>query len=135
VIRTYIDSGVLIAAARGKGPLFQKAIAILRDTSAREFVSSDYVKLEIIPKPTYFGRQAELDFYDAFFSTVSAWFTFDAAHMQQGLTEACQSGLGALDSVHIILAVLSGCDEVITTEKPESAFHRTTLIRTVSIDT
>jgi predicted nucleic acid-binding protein len=135
VIRTYIDSGVLVAAARGNGRLFERAIAIIRDTAAREFVCSDYVKMEIIPKPTYFGRQAELDFYDAFFATVSVWFNFDATHMQQGFTEACQSGLQALDSVHIILASLSGCDEVVTTEKPESAFHRTTLVRTVSIDT
>ena len=135
MIKTYIDSGVLIAAARGNGRLYERAIAVLRDTAAREFVSSDYVKMETIPKPTYFGRQAELKFYDAFFSTVSVWFNFDVTHMEQGLIEACQSGLQALDSVHIVLAFLSGCDELVTTEKPTSAIHRTTLIRTVSIDT
>jgi predicted nucleic acid-binding protein len=135
VTKTYIDSGVLIAAARGKGSLCERALAVLRDTSEREFVSSDYVKLETIPKPTYFGREAELKFYNAYFSTVSAWFNFDAAHLEEGLIEACQSGLQSLDAVHVILAVLSGCDELVTTEKPTAAIHRTSRIRVVSIDT
>jgi hypothetical protein len=124
VTKTYIDSGVLIAAARGKGSLCERALAVLRDTSEREFVSSDYVKLETIPKPTYFGREAELKFYN-----------FDAAHLEEGLIEACQSGLQSLDAVHVILAVLSGCDELVTTEKPTAAIHRTSRIRVVSIDT
>jgi hypothetical protein len=62
LIRTYIDSGLLIAAARGSGKLAVRALEVLRDGSAREFVSSDYVKMEILPKPTYFGREAEVRF-------------------------------------------------------------------------
>jgi predicted nucleic acid-binding protein len=134
VTRTYIDSGILIAAARGNGRLSERAFAVIRDRTTREFVSSDYVKLETIPKPTYFGREAELRFYDAFFATVSVWFSFDAAHLEAGLVEACQTGIQSLDAVHIILASLSGCDELVTTEKVTSAIHRTTRIRIVSID-
>jgi hypothetical protein len=44
--RTYVDSGVLIAAARGSGTLAERALSIISDTEAREFVCSDYVKLD-----------------------------------------------------------------------------------------
>jgi predicted nucleic acid-binding protein len=134
VTKTYVDSGVLIAAARGNGKLSERALAVLRDTAQREFVSSDYVKLETVPKPTYFGRDAELKFYDAYFASVSMWFRFDATHLEAGLVEACNAGLQGLDAVHVILADISGCDELVTTEKPTSAIHRTARIRIVSID-
>ena len=133
--KTYVDSGVLIAAARGNGKLSERALAVLRDTTRREFVSSDYVKLETIPKPTYFGRDAELRFYNTYFAAVSVWFSFDVAHLEAGLIEACNAGLQGLDAVHVILADMSGCDELVTTEQPTSAIHRTTRIRIVSIDT
>ena len=131
--RTYVDSGVLIAAARGNGKLSERALAVLRDT-LREFVSSDYVKLEAIPKPTYFGRDAELRFYDTYFARVSVWHKFDVAHLEAGLVEACNAGLQGLDAIHIVLADISACDELVTTEEPTSAIHRTTRMRVVSID-
>jgi len=93
LIRTYVDSGLLIAAARGGGRFGARALEILRDRGAREFVSSDYVKLEILPKPTYFGREAEVKFYSAYFSTVSEWLKFDVGHLEAAFEEACRSGL------------------------------------------
>ena len=134
MILTYVDSGLLIAAARGSGILGLRALDVLRDSKAREFVSSDYVKLEVLPKPTYFGREAEVKFYNAYFSTVSMWLNFDAVHLRAAFEEACQSGLQAYDAIHVAAAAMGGCDELITTEKPTSAIHRTTLIRIVSID-
>jgi len=135
LIRTYVDSGLLIAAARGNGKLGVRALEVLREGSAREFVSSDYVKLEILPKPTYFGREAELKFYNAYFSTVSEWLRFDVGHLEAAFEEACRAGLQSYDAIHVAVAAISGCDELITTEKPTSAIHRTTLMRIVSIDT
>jgi len=135
LIRTYVDSGLLIAAARGNGKLSERALAVLRDGNAREFVSSDYVKMEVLPKPTYFGREAEIRFYVMFFSKVSQWLTFDVIHLDAAFEEACRAGLQSYDAIHITVAALSGCDELVTTEKPTSAIHRSTLIRIVSIDT
>lgn len=134
MIRTYVDSGLLIAAARGNGKLAARALEVLRDSAAREFVSSDYIKMEILPKPTYFGREAEVKFYSTYFSTVSKWLKFDIAHLEAAFEEACRAGLQGYDAIHVTVAAISGCDEFITTEKPTSAIHRTTLIRTVSID-
>jgi predicted nucleic acid-binding protein len=134
LIKTYVDSGVLIAAARGAGKLAQRALAIIGDTSSREFVCSDYVKLETIPKPKYYGREAELRFYEAYFSTAVIWQGFDACHMDSAFAEACRSGLSSVDAIHVVVAALSGCDELVTSEKPTSAINRTKLIRVVSID-
>jgi predicted nucleic acid-binding protein len=132
--RTYVDSGVLIAAARGSGKLAVKALAIIADTASREFVCSDYIKLEVIPKPTYFGHAAEVKFYEDFFSTVQTWLPFNVVHLEQALNEACVAGLSAVDAIHVVVAANSGCEEIVTSEKPTSAIHRTTLVQVMSID-
>ena len=46
-IRTFVDSGVLITAARGSGESAHDALAILDDPD-REFVSSFFIRLEVI---------------------------------------------------------------------------------------
>ena len=78
--RTYVDSGVLIAAARGSGRLFDRTMAILADPS-REFVSSAYVRLETFPKAVFFHRTAEAEFYEEFFKYLAIWAVFDDATM------------------------------------------------------
>ncbi|HYM61730.1 MAG TPA: PIN domain-containing protein [Thermoanaerobaculia bacterium] len=135
MIRTYVDSGVLIAAARGSGQLAARALDVIADTSTREFVCSDYVRLEIIPKPTYEGRSAEVRFYEEFFATVSLWLPFDAQHLRRALMEACNSGLNAMDAIHVVAAVEGKCQEIFTSERPGKPIHRTKLLPVLSIDT
>lgn len=132
--RTYVDSGVLIAAARGNGRLSEKALGVISDTASREFVCSDYVRLEVIPKPTYEKRDAEVRFYEEFFASVAVWLPFSVEHFEQALTEACTAGLRAIDAIHIVVAAGSGCEELITSEKPAKPIHRTKLITVLSID-
>jgi len=48
MIRTYLDAGVLIAAARGKEPIAIRALEILDDPN-RQFVSSIFLRLELLP--------------------------------------------------------------------------------------
>ncbi len=71
-MRTYIDSGVLITAARGNAALSGPAIEVLTD-AAREFVSSDWVRLEVLPKAQYFQRQSEVKSYEVFFNRAAIW--------------------------------------------------------------
>lgn len=66
---TYIDSGVLIAAARVDHPAKVSANAVSGDPT-RTFASSDFVRLEVLPKATYFERIAEVDFYNLYFDAV-----------------------------------------------------------------
>lgn len=64
--RTFLDSGVLIAAARGTDELHLRALDILDDPE-REFITSDYVRLEVIPNAVFHRKEAERKFYEAFF--------------------------------------------------------------------
>jgi len=132
--RTYVDSGVLIAAMRGGGGVGQHALEVISDTASREFVCSDYVRLEVIPKPTYEGRAIEVKFYEEFFALVSVWLPFDLNHLQRAFIEACDSGLKAMDAIHVVAAADSRCDELVTSEKPGKSIHRTKLITVISID-
>jgi len=116
------------------GRLGSAALSVIADES-REFVCSDYVKLEVIPKPKYFGRTSELSFYEAFFGNVSEWLPFDYSDLEEAFQEACLSGLSAMDAVHVVIAAESGCEELVTSERAGSSIHRTRLIQITSIDT
>jgi hypothetical protein len=70
MIRTYIDSGVLIAAATAQDILSDRAFDILKDTN-RELASSIFFRLEIFPKATYHKRTNEIKFYHNFFQIIS----------------------------------------------------------------
>ena len=62
MIRTFLDSGVLIAAARAAGVLGTRALAVFNDAD-RVFVTSEFVRMEIFPKAIYYNRQPEVGFY------------------------------------------------------------------------
>ncbi len=72
MIVTYIDSGVLISATDGVGRLAEKALQTLQD-SEREFASSEFVKLEVLPKAIYNQQTEEALFYEEFFNDVTYW--------------------------------------------------------------
>lgn len=134
MICTFIDSGVLIAAARGEGEIAERALQILEDNK-REFASSVFLKLEVLPKATYNKRTSEIRFYEEYFDAVSYWATEIDQIIQKAYQEASESGLGAMDALHVAAAVLVGATEFITNEKPEKSIHRTKSIQVVSIQT
>ncbi len=125
--RTFVDSGVLIAAARGTDRTSQSAFTILDDPE-RQFASSVLVQLETIPKATYLRRDAERKFYQDFFNRVSAWAVFDLKLAEIALVAACQAGLHAIDARHIAAAYQTRCEEFVTTEKLNKPMHRTNLV-------
>jgi len=130
MIRTYLDSGVLIAAARGVDDLAAVALALLSDIN-RVFVTSVFVKLEVLPKPVYNKYLAEVRFYETYFAAAVAWAEPDIA--SAALQLAQQYGLAALDALHVAAAVALKADELITTERPGKPIHRVTDVRIVGI--
>lgn len=114
--KTYIDSGVLIAAFRGEDDIAVRALEIL-DDSNREFVSSEFVKLEVLPKPIHGKRQDEVDFYEAFFKQVAYWAQPLDEVVDVGLQQAKLHGLSAVDALHVAAALITRADDLITTEK------------------
>ena len=126
MIRTFIDAGVLIAAATGRDALFERAWDILDDPE-RVFLTSAFVRLEVFPKALYFHHQEEADWYAMFFTDIAdiaEMVPLSEAFMTQAHLEAEQAGLNALDALHIAAAKLSGAEEFVTTERLTTALFR-----------
>lgn len=132
MIRTFVDAGVLIDAARGTSPLAALASDILVN-AGRQFVSSNFVRLEVVPKPTYHHRSGELAFCNAFFAAVYEWVPVTSDLVELALLRASEFGLGAFDALHIAAAEIAMVDELVTAEKPDKPICRVTSIRVISI--
>ncbi|MFB2838068.1 type II toxin-antitoxin system VapC family toxin [Floridanema evergladense] len=130
--RTFIDAGVLVAAARGVGDISEKALEILQD-SEREFASSIFIKLEVLPKAIYNRQTDEAEFYETFFSAVTYWANDVERIIEEAYRIACTYGLASMDSLHVAAALLVGAEELVTTEKPTKPMYRVTGIQVISI--
>jgi predicted nucleic acid-binding protein len=132
MVITFIDAGVLIAAARGRAEVSDQAMAILDDPE-RSFASSDFVRLEVLPKSLFNRKTAEADFYMEFFRAVSNWPANTDSVVRHAYEIGVKFGLSALDALHVAAAISAGAEEFITTEKRGKPLHRTTEIRVRSI--
>jgi hypothetical protein len=129
MIRTFLDSGVLIAAARSLDPDGERALKFFEEPN-RVFLTSPFVHLEVVPKAIFFRKQMERSFYDKYFQN-AVWFREVDKIEVAAQTEAARAGLGAMDALHLAAAPLSRADEFITTEKPNKAIHRSSLVKVV----
>lgn len=132
MIRTYVDSGVLIAAFRGSSVVAAQALAVLSDTN-REFVTSEFVHLEVMPKPTYQRRVIEIAFYNAYFAATVQSAPITRALVRRAMRRAEEFGLSAVDALHVAAAKTTGAAELITAERPTSPLSRVTSIHVVSL--
>ena len=130
--QTFIDACVLMAAARGTDDIASRAMAILDDPN-REFVSSSFVKLEVLPKSVYEKQQAEAEFYEAFFDAVLHWPKSYDHIVEKSLVQAATHGLSALDALHVTTAIELGVNELITAEKPGKPLNRVTTVTVTSL--
>jgi predicted nucleic acid-binding protein len=129
---SFIDSGVLVTAARSVGELSEKALAILEDPE-REFASSEFIKLEVIPKAVYNRQTKEAEFYETFFNSVTCWAPDLNKIFQDAYQIGGQYGLAAMDALHLAAALSLGAEEFITTEKPTKPMFRVSGINVISI--
>lgn len=125
MIRTFLDAGVLIAAARGRGIVDLRAYAVLDDPE-RRFVTSDYIRMEVLPKALYYRQNTEVLLYEQFFSRAVQIVPPSPSLLQTAYTEASTFGLSALDALHVAAAKFCGAEEFITTERPTSPLFRVT---------
>lgn len=132
MIRTYMDSGALITAYRGSAPPSMRAISILNDPN-REFVTSEFVRLEVMPKPKYFQRSDEIAFYEAYFASAVMSAPITPNLVQLALTRASAFGLSAVDALHIAAAETLQANEIVTSERPTSPLLRVTTIQVISL--
>jgi predicted nucleic acid-binding protein len=124
--RTYVDANLLIAAWHGRDEAGMQAIDIL-DDPARTLVVSDALWLEVMPKPLYFRRSNESDFYlDIFNQAERIPWQIAALEQARGLAE--RYGIAAMDAIHVAIAIAAGVDELVSAEKPEKPMFRVTEI-------
>ena len=102
---TYIDACVLIAACKGEDAVHERAMAVLDDPD-REFASSAFVRLEVVPKPHFHKKTDEMGFYNAFFASVTHWAQPMDAIVAKAQAEAEKCGLQAMDALHVAAAAL-----------------------------
>jgi predicted nucleic acid-binding protein len=132
VTRTFIDSGILVSAARGTDLYSERALIILEDES-REFASSIFVRLEVLPKAICYKKNDEVEFYQNFFDVVQYWANDLERLIQDGYNLGSRYGLSALDALHVAAALLMGAEELVTTERRTKPMHRVSDIKVTSI--
>jgi len=130
-VLTFIDAGILITAARGTGTKALAAFSILDDPD-REFASSLFVQLEVLPKAVYNKQLAEENFYRSYFAAVYRWAD-PVGILNDALNVSSTYGLSALDGLHVAAALAVGADELVTTEGATKPMHRATGIKITSI--
>jgi hypothetical protein len=76
--------------------------------------------------------EPELDFYDAFFNHPEIEYCRDWNGLEKTADSvARQSGLSAMDALHVAAAFLLGADELITTERPSKPIYRNQLVKVI----
>ncbi|MCC5811289.1 MAG: PIN domain-containing protein [Ectothiorhodospiraceae bacterium] len=113
--RLYLDTGVLISAFRGESDLANRALEVLDDPNVC-LVVSEYVDLEVLPKPVFHRMTEETEFMRAILDA-SERVESTSAIREEAFNLACAYGLGALDALHVSAAVAAGVEEVVTSEK------------------
>lgn len=129
--RTYVDASVLIAAFQGREPAAERALRILEDPE-RSLVVSGYVRLEVLPKPTFYGRTEELDFMRSCLERAEE-IPSSPPLTERALDLACRYDLSAVDALHVAAAAVGAADELVTLEKPEKPICRVKELRVTSL--
>ena len=129
LIRTFLDSGVLITAYNARPELKAPALAVLKD-SRRIFLSSPFVRHEVCPKALFNKRREEYRFYREYFQR-AVMFNDVRLVLERASRESARSGVNAMDSIHLAAAHLLRADEFITTETPRKSIYRTSLVNVV----
>ena len=128
---TFVDASVLIAAARGSDQLSERALQVLTDES-RVFATSEFVRLEVLPKAIHYNYRAEREFYESFFADARLWADAGSI-LRQAFELAVRHGLSGFDALHVAAAISVGAEELITAEKKEKPLYRVPMPRVVSI--
>lgn len=130
--RTYIDANVLIAAFRGEEKVAERALKVLDDPD-RRLVVSDYLRLEVLPKPTFHKRQEEVEFMQAVIENAAEQVSTSDELTERAVELAARYDMTPIDALHVGAAVVAGVDELVTMEKPTKPMCRVSEVEVVSI--
>ena len=131
--RTFIDVGVLIAVIRGEKNVADAALSFLYDP-LREYVTSDYVKVELLPKCTFYNNADEKQFYEEFFERCTKRVPSSDELLALAIDEGGKTGISGIDAIHVACAIVAEAKELITTEKSTKPIHRANGVTVISVN-
>jgi predicted nucleic acid-binding protein len=130
--RTYLDSGVLIAAFQGTQEVSKAAMALLED-EGRYFIVSDFLRLETLPKPLFHKNQKEAAFMQAVLEGAQEEVKPNPVLTARAVELAARHDMTPVDALHVSAAIEAAADELVTTEKHGKPMFRVTEVRIVSL--
>jgi predicted nucleic acid-binding protein len=131
-VRTFLDSGVVMTAWKiANQREAELALAVIDDDS-RQPLTSEMVRLELLPKAIFFKRAEEVSFYEEIFSRCECDRIDDALYAS-AFDFAKRYGLAAADAFNIASAVRLDAAEFVTTELPGKALFRVKETKVVTV--
>jgi predicted nucleic acid-binding protein len=130
--RTYLDSCVLIAAFQGERAISDLAMAIIDDPD-RSFVVSQYLSLEVLPKPQFNKKKEEVAFMSEFLRAASESIESNQVLADQAILLAGTYDLSPIDALHVSAAKQAAVDEFITAESNSKPMFRVSDIKITSL--
>jgi predicted nucleic acid-binding protein len=99
----------------------------------REFVTSQLVRLELLPKPRFERRLMEVRFYESHFAEAVACepLSVELGREAEGL--AARYGLSGADALHLAAAIRQGAEEFYSSERPGKPMFRVKELRVISL--
>jgi hypothetical protein len=130
--RTYIDASVLITAFQGEEETSRRALEIL-DDPARKLVVSDYLILEVLPKPTFHKRKLEIVFMQTVIGSAVEDVESSFALTKRAIQVAAKYDMKPLDALHVGAAIIGKVDELVTMEKQTKPLCKVEEIKVISL--
>lgn len=130
--RTYIDAGVLISAFQGREAVSIRAMKVLDDPE-RKLVVSDFLRLEVLPHPTFHRRLEEIEFMKAVLENAAESVPTSPDLTAQAVDLAGRYDMTPIDALHVSAAVTARVDELVTMEKNTKPLCRVREIKVVSL--
>lgn len=130
--RTYIDASILIAAFQGDENTSRRAMEIL-DDPFRSLVVSDFVRLEVLPKPMFYKRLEEIEFMQAVLDNAAENVETSPELTKRAVDLASKYNMTPIDAIHVSAAVAAKVDELVTLEKDTKPMCQVREIKVVSL--
>nr|VFK17467.1 MAG: Predicted nucleic acid-binding protein, contains PIN domain [Candidatus Kentron sp. LFY] len=121
--RTYIDANVWIAAVQSDGALLQRVWPVLQSDRKR-LVISDFILLEVLPKPLFHRRTRQKRILEQLFSLTEKLTPDHETLLPQAIRLAGDYDLSPMDALHAATALQGQVDEFITLERPTKPLFR-----------
>ncbi len=129
----FMDACALLIAFKGEESIANEALKYLDDPT-NQFVVSQYLRLELLPKPRYNKIKEEEDFLEYFLNNAGNIEVHSSQSLSLSAFElACEYGISAMDALHVAAAKEGGAEALITGEKKTKPMFRVADLNVISL--